>query len=1027
MPTTSGTLTAERFDEFFRAVHGYKPFPWQSRLVRHLFETNGVWPAQLDLPTGTGKSTAAEIAIYCFAAGLDVPRRILFVVDRRTIVEQVTSVARHVRETLEGAEHTGAPGILGDVNAALRARRGDIDVDASPPFHVAELRGAVQEDREWTGRPDLPAIIATTVDQIGSRLLFRGYGISRGMLPVHAGLVGNDALFLLDEVQLARPFAALLAQIVRKRHQLVTDLPDRWQVVELSATPDASDADGFTLDAQDADDPVLGPRLTASKPATMRIVNRISADPIKAVGRIADGHCTEVQSLLDDNRVKTIGVVVNRVALATTIHARLADIVDAHDDLDVFLLTGRMRTRERDDVLELVRQRVESRVTTVDASSARRTIVVATQTIEAGADFDFDVLITDCAPLDSLVQRFGRVDRLGQNAQRWGSDLPKSVIIIGDRAIKERDDPIYGSALAETWSWLTETFGTEIDFGSSAMRAARIKIADETLLRPTPAGQPKLLDSHIERLVRTSPIPDADVSADTFLHGLGHVPNQDVEVLWRANVGPALDQLTAQNPPPMRAVEEHLSQLLTAVPPSPHEVVSVPQSGLRRWLADRGHPDPQTTDLESANGDVSTPTRVPPFVRWRDGTAEVVTSLNRLAAGDTIVLPTSYGGLHAGTWSPGSTDEVSDIAEDLADGRSARLRLEPSTLDPRLLDTSTAQGGRTDPALMRATTDGRGAMIVVGSIPSPNMIAAQGFQTTGREAKSDVLDWIGEVQTRIHNRYPDSAAGGTSNAEWRRTLERIDALASTPPEHIRLQLVSGVGRLSDTYVVSTAPDTPDANSDRRASSNLGTTYPLDAHLGDTERWAEAVTSDLGLSSVVRSTVIRAAKLHDIGKADSRFQAYLSEGRLTDGLLAKSAIPRDDRARDHAARVAAGWPPGLRHEVASWAMLSDYYDDPIDGVLLRCLVATHHGYGRPFFPAQLDAVDTAITHFVDNHLFSTDQPYSHATPGGQATQDFFTAVERYGPYGLAWLEAMLRLADHCASAEAARAPRKVDQI
>jgi CRISPR-associated endonuclease/helicase Cas3 len=62
----SETLRADEFAAFFRAVHGYDPFPWQMRLAKRVF-TDG-WPEKaLDAPTSAGKTAAIDIAIFHLA------------------------------------------------------------------------------------------------------------------------------------------------------------------------------------------------------------------------------------------------------------------------------------------------------------------------------------------------------------------------------------------------------------------------------------------------------------------------------------------------------------------------------------------------------------------------------------------------------------------------------------------------------------------------------------------------------------------------------------------------------------------------------------------------------------------------------------------------------------------------------------------------------------------------------------------------------------------------------------------------
>lgn len=38
-------------------------------------------------------------------------------------------------------------------------------------------------------------------------------------------------------------------------------------------------------------------------------------------------------------------------------------------------------------------------------------IVVSTQVVEVSLDISFDIMITECAPIDALTQRFGRINR----------------------------------------------------------------------------------------------------------------------------------------------------------------------------------------------------------------------------------------------------------------------------------------------------------------------------------------------------------------------------------------------------------------------------------------------------------------------------------------------------------------------------------------------------------------------------------------------------------------------------------------
>jgi CRISPR-associated endonuclease/helicase Cas3 len=96
------------FRDFFTALWGRDPFPWQTMLAERI--TSGRWPRALDLPTAAGKTACIDVAIYALAVQADkpiaertAPRRIWFVVDRRIVVDEAFERASTIAKKLTTA------------------------------------------------------------------------------------------------------------------------------------------------------------------------------------------------------------------------------------------------------------------------------------------------------------------------------------------------------------------------------------------------------------------------------------------------------------------------------------------------------------------------------------------------------------------------------------------------------------------------------------------------------------------------------------------------------------------------------------------------------------------------------------------------------------------------------------------------------------------------------------------------------------------------------------------------------------
>lgn len=938
-------LTAHHYSAFVRELYGYSPFPWQQRLVAQVL-ADGRWPDQLDLPTGTGKTSAIDIAVFCMAVqgagSRTMPRRVVYIVDRRVIVDQTADRAEQLAAALQAARQDPA---ARPTVAAVADRLSDLSaLHGRPPLLVKRLRGAVVRDDSWVEDPAQPLVLSSTVDQVGSRLLFRGYGVSHSMSPVHAGLVGQDCLYLLDEVHLSQPFEQTLQAVADRAR--VPSPAERWQVVSMSATPAASSRPlaVFSLASDDRAHPVLQARLGARRPAT---VQRIKAKRDDAKTREVLAKEATKQALSLAKAHHTLAVVVNRVDTARRTFAALHEsLAQSHR---LVLLTGRMRGIDRD--------RTSAALAAVRAGRSqedpRPTVVVSTQCIEAGADLDFDALVTESASLSALRQRFGRLNRLGQRDAQ-------AVILHAERSADP--DPIYGTAPEATVQFL-EGLGDQADFGLAAMDAAVAAHPSPHDLETTRPAAPLLLPTYLDLWVHTRPRPYPDPPVGPWLHGPDDAPGE-VQVVWR-------DDLETPAGQPRDLTE--LQALLAACPPASIEALSVPLHAARAWLSEQ--PEEAVADVP-VQGDVG-PGRRRPTRRWwlRWAGAEHTERSNDprrgLRPGDTIVVPSRLGGVDpiTGVWDPSSTHPVSDVGD-------------------------LAQWLQRERPVVRAHRVGVRAVSAESEDPLLDVLRRLGAPVAG--ASDDGLE-------------PAAAAPGPLAAA-------LAALASG-----RAQLLEPGANL---LVVVGRPRSARADfvEGDETSSFTARATTLRAHSGHVRDWVQAFCARLDLPPALAQDLALAAWLHDLGKADPRFQQMLSAGdpiraAMLQEPLAKSAISPTSKARRDAVQRRSGYPRGMRHELMSLALITNdatLEAQAHDWDLVRHLVASHHGWCRPAPPPVLDAQPVSVSVAVDGRALSGSSGHTLARLDSPLPARFAALNARYGAHTLAWLEALLRLADHRAS-------------
>jgi len=897
------------FPSFYAALHdGRQPFPWQRRLADQVVAT-GAWPAEVGVPTGLGKTSCLDIAVWALAAQAHLeprartaPTRTWWLVNRRLLIDATAEHAERLARVLD--EATGGP--LGAVADRLRSLTAD---GAGQPLQVVRLRGGIAASRPVD--PAQPAVVLTTLPMYGSRLLFRGYGSSRSMRPIDAAQAGTDSLLLVDEAHLVRALLDLfdpLAECDPMEEEVLPRARLRPRVVALTATGTADPQERFDLDDEDRAHTVVAERLGARKPTELR-EGKQGADPAPALADAA------VDLLAQRERPASCVVFANSPAVAI----RTARLLEQRVDADVVVLTGRMREHEAaTSRARLLDPERGVRAGAAPVARERSLVAVATQTLEVGADVDFELLVTEACGVRALTQRLGRLNRLGQM-----DDARAAYVHIEPKAkgAARPEWPVYGSEPLDVLDRLrTATADGVVDLGPGRITDVLGAPSDE------PPRVPQVLPAHLAEWVKTTTPPPGEAPPEPFFSGLVR-PERRVSICWRAHL-----------PEPGQGLWPRVRD---------SEVIEVPVAELRSWLGRDGADDVEVRRLAS------------------DGVTVELVGATGLRAGDLVLLAADDGGYGPYGWDPGSSAPVADVS--LLDHG---IPLDPEALARLVVDPPRRE--------LRAVLD--------------------------QEDPDEIPDLLAELLSALAEATPVAIAP----ERWMELVASIDRTAGImqPPNEV------------PRIVVRASVDEERADDLDELSAEARTAVRLDAHGAAVGERAALVARALGLPEQLVDTVRRAGRFHDEGKADGRFQRWLDPAGASDAPVAKSTRAK---SRWQADRIAAGWPRGGRHEELSARLVRAWLDaggtdvGSIDAELLVHLVVTHHGYGRPLVPPVEDRTGGKVEATLEGTTVRADADLSVVD---WTHPDRFAALNRrYGAWGLALLEAVVRQADHVVSSGA----------
>ena len=904
----------------------YPPFRWQTRLLRRLLHANP--PRVVDVPTGLGKTSVMALWLIALAEGARLPRRLVYVVDRRAVVDQATRFAKRLRQNMPG-----------ELAEKLR-------LDAGAGLPISTLRGGFADNRDWLEDPSKPAIVVGTIDMVGSRLLFEGYGVSRGMRPYHAGLLGVDALVLLDEAHLCPPFEALLRQVESHRDGKLgpVDGSDSsappFRLMSLSATgrdvPEVSPGAVFRLEAEDREEPLVEQRLLAHKRLEVTELTAVGASLAESLAdRAIEVGCDAPFSrvLVYCDRRRDAVEVKELIDKECRRRHKSGELAEEHESE---LLVGERRVWERTTLEAWLDD--HGFLGAADQRPSAPVFLVATSAGEVGVDLNADHMVCDLVACERMVQRLGRVNRRGGVDRRATIDvlaLPPELKDKAPKEVKERAERDFQARVAALHQLPRGEDGRH-DASPAAMVELKAKHPDVVHAATTPAPlHPELTRPLLDAWSMTSlRHHEGRPEVAPWLRGWEDDEEPQTSVVWRKFLPCVYSGGETSVPPAMvaeyfRVAPVHVTERLEAATSRVFEWMLKRSARVGRRSEDH--------DLSIGNDEIVT------IVIDRAGEQRAhltLRELRRLAA-------------------PAKSLQKGELRRRDRRKREWRDRhLRGATLVADLRLCGVCDGMLDEKCETAAAT----------------VDADDAWRSVQDPAAAGSRPLIGFLVEQVDGGDDAEGLDAPDRGDWRhvRTFEtKFDA--------------GGVARVG--LAVFKWPDDP---GDEDLRSVLSAPQSLRDHAEQVADHARALAQRLELPGDEADALVTAARLHDDGKAAERWQNAMNAPKDEGSPYAKTKGGGNPRLLE-----------GYRHEFGS-LLEAEGLDLP-NGTrdLILHLIAAHHGYARPM---------------ISSAGCEAGPPSVLESRAGDAALRFARLQKRYGPWGLAWREAILRAADQSASRE-----------